>query len=93
MLLGALCTGQSQWCQGPRLDVITSWKMLHQDSKNGCSSVAALFDARNGNDFYTASAGEVLDEGPVNSEAEERAQKPGLLRLCQPRSPSRSDFK
>lgn len=71
----ALCTGQSQWCQGPRLDVNTSLEDVASGLKEWLFSVATLFDARNGNDFYTASAGEVLDEGPVNSEAEERAQK------------------
>ncbi len=71
----ALCTGQSQWHQGPRLDVNTPLEDVASELKEWLFSIAALFDARNGNDFYTSCAGEVLEEGPVNREAEERAQK------------------
>ena len=78
---GALCTGQSQWCQGPQLDVNTPLSEAAAKLSQWALDVASLFDQRNGNDYYTHLAREVLEAGPVDEQAETRAQGEWQLEL------------
>ncbi len=78
---GALCTGQSQWCQGPQLDVNTPLSEAAEKLSQWALDVASLFDQRNGNDYYTHLAREVLEAGPVDEQAETRAQGEWQLEL------------
>ena len=78
---GALCTGQSQWCQGPQLDVNTPLSEAAEKLSQWALDVASLFDQRNGNDYYTRLAREVLEAGPVDEQAETRAQGEWQLEL------------
>lgn len=71
----ALCTGQSQWCEGPRLDANTPLSEVAEKLADWLLAVAKLFDTRNGNDFFTASAKEVLDAHTFDDDAEELATK------------------
>ncbi len=78
---GALCTGQSQWCQGPQLDVNTPLSETAAKLSQWALDVASLFDQRNGNDYYTRLVREVLEAGPVDEQAETRAQGEWQLEL------------
>ncbi len=78
---GALCTGQSQWCQGPQLDVNTPLSEAAEKLSQWALDVASLFDQRNGNDYYTRLAREVLEAGAVDEQAETRAQGEWQLEL------------
>ena len=78
---GALCTGQSQWCQGPQLDVNTPLSEAAEKLSQWALDVASLFDQRNGNDYYTRLVREVLEAGPVDVQAETRAQGEWQLEL------------
>ena len=78
---GALCTGQSQWCQGPQLDVNTPLSEAAEKLSQWALDVASLFDQRNGNDYYTRLVREVLEAGPVDEQAETRAQGEWQLEL------------
>ena len=78
---GALCTGQSQWCQGPQLDVNTPLSEAAEKLSQWALDVASLFDQRNGNDYYTRLTRELLEAGPVDEQAETRAQGEWQLEL------------
>ena len=78
---GALCTGQSQWCQGPQLDVNTPLSEAAEKLSQWALNVASLFDQRNGNDYYTRLVREVLEAGAVDEQAETRAQGEWQLEL------------
>lgn len=78
---GALCTGQSQWCQGPQLDLNTPLSEAAEKLSQWALDVASLFDQRNGNDYYTRLAREVLEAGAVDEQAETRAQGEWQLEL------------
>ena len=78
---GALCTGQSQWCQGPQLDVNTPLSEAAEKLSQWALDVASLFDQRNGNDYYTRLVHEVLEAGPVDEQAEKHAQGEWQLEL------------
>ena len=78
---GALCTGQSQWCQGPQLDVNTPLSETAAKLSQWALDVASLFDQRNGNDYYTRLVREILEAGPVDEQAETRAQGEWQLEL------------
>lgn len=78
---GALCTGQSQWCQGPQLDVNTPLSEAAEKLSQWALDVASLFDQRNGNDYYTRLTREVLEAGPVDEQTEARAQGEWQLEL------------
>ena len=78
---GALCTGQSQWCQGPQLDVNTPLSEAAEKLSQWALDVASLFDQRNGNDYYTRLVREVLEAGAVDEQAETRAQGEWQLEL------------
>ena len=78
---GALCTGQSQWCQGPQLDVNTPLSETATKLSQWALDVASLFDQRNGNDYYTRLVREILEAGPVDEQAETRAQGEWQLEL------------
>lgn len=71
--LGALCTGHSQWCEGPRLDANTPLSEVADRLSGWALDVAALFDRRNGNDYCTVLTREIIEAGPVDEEAEKRA--------------------
>lgn len=78
---GALCTGQSQWCRGPQLDVNTPLSKAAEKLSQWALDVASLFDQRNGNDYYTRLVRDVLEAGPVDEQAEARAQGEWQLEL------------
>ena len=78
---GTLCTGQSQWCQGPQLDVNTPLSEAAEKLSQWALDVASLFDQRNGNDYYTRLTREVLEAGPVDEQTEARAQGEWQLEL------------
>ena len=78
---GALCTGQSQWCQGPQLDLNTPLSEAAEKLSQWALDVASLFDQRNGNDYYTRLVREVLEAGAVDEQAETRAQGEWQLEL------------
>lgn len=78
---GALCTGQSQWYQGPQLDVNTPLSEAAEKLSQWALDVASLFDQRNGNDYYTRLVREVLEAGPVDEQTEARAQGEWQLEL------------
>ena len=78
---GALCTGQSQRCQGPQLDVNTPLSEAAEKLSQWALNVASLFDQRNGNDYYTRLVREVLEAGAVDEQAETRAQGEWQLEL------------
>lgn len=69
----ALCTGQSQWYPGPRLEADTPLADVADALSRWALDVASVFDARNGNDYCTRSVQEVLDASTVDDEAEKRA--------------------
>ena len=71
--LGALCTGKSQWCEGPRLDADTPLSEVAENLSQWALDVATLFDKRNGNDYCTALTREIIEAGPIDDEAEKRA--------------------
>ena len=83
----ALCTGQSQWLEGPRLDASTPLSEVAEKLADWLLAVAELFDSRNGNDFFTRTAHEVLDAHTCDAEAEERATKTWTFEIAGEREP------